>query len=483
MISLKLKTWALAFAALSLAACDDDDDKTAPHAPTTDTDTTTTTTISSTTIEANRFVSDVMEEYYYWNSELPNLDYTKQSNTTAYFYNLLSSKDKFSFITDDAEGYFSEEEGNYTSFGWTYTLSLVSSGSDEVVAIITQVFDNTPAAAAGARRGDVIYTINGTQMNTSNYKSLIALTSNVTFGGTHAAEEISYTMTAAEISVSPIAKTATFTLDNGQLAGYLLYNDYKDPFLDDLKAVFDDFKSKGVSEMILDLRYNHGGSITSEIALSSALAPEDVVKAHDPMMYYDFNKTLQALYPDYYARQNTAEYFVDDIANLNLSRLVVLCGGETYSAAEATIWDLKPFMDVVTIGSTTGGKNTMMYVLSPSDFTYSQTGKPYYSTTINNWLIFPIVAVYMNANYEAFDTTDGDGMDPDFEVNELSGLMTSGLYDLGDPKERLLMSALEYLNTGSVTTNKALAADAPRTVTTSLAEKPKLLYKKHKVNQ
>lgn len=166
------------------------------------------------------------------------------------------------------------------------------------------------------------------------------------------------------------------------------------------------------------------------------------------MMYYDFNKTLQALYPDYYARQNTAEYFVDDIANLNLSRLVVLCGDETYSAAEATIWDLKPFMDVVTIGSTTGGKNTMMYVLSPSDFTYSQTGKPYYSTTINNWLIFPIVAVYMNANYEAFDTTDGDGMDPDFEVNELSGLMTSGLYDLGDPKERLLMSALEYLNTG-----------------------------------
>lgn len=179
------------------------------------------------------------------------------------------------------------------------------------------------------------------------------------------------------------------------------------------------------------------------------------------MMYYEFNSTLSKYAS--YSRENTSVSFTDTLSvNMGLSRLVVLTGGDTYSAAEATIWSLKPYMDVTLIGSTTGGKNTMMYVMSPEDFTYSNSGLPYYSSSINNWLIMPIVAVYKNSNGEAFDTSDGTGLTPDYSVSDRNGLFTTGLKELGDPEENLLAAAISYLETGSVSTNKSITVGKPR---------------------
>lgn len=475
---ISLKHISIALVALCITACDDDD-KTVPHATTTTSD--TSKLVSSTTIEANRFVWDIMSFYYYWNAEIPQLDYRTQPNTSDYFYDLLSSKDRFSFITDDAEAFLDTEEGNYTSFGWSYFLSRISQENNDVVAVVTQVHDKTPAKAAGAKRGDVIFKINNTQLTVDNYQTLIKYDTNVTFSGTRGTDAFEYTMSTADVNINPVAKVSTFTLDDGRTAGYLLFNEYKDAFDDDLKAAFDLFKQQGVSELVLDLRYNNGGSLATAVSLCSGIAPEEAVGKDKPLLYYDFNKTLKQSYPETYALENAAELLNDTtIANLNLSRLIALCGPDTYSAAEATIWGLKPYMDVVTIGETTGGKNTMMFGLAPSDFTYTGTGRPYYSSTIDNWLAFPIVGQYLNADLEAFDTTDGDGFAPDYEVNELENLFSKGLYDLGEPEEPLLRAALEYLNTGAISANKSVAPEMVK-ITSSVAQKPHLCFKRQKV--
>ena len=184
---ISLKHISIALVALCIAACDDDD-KTVPHATTTTSD--TSKLVSSTTIEANRFVWDIMSFYYYWNAEISQLDYRTQPNTSDYFYDLLSSKDRFSFITDDAEAFLDTEEGNYTSFGWSYFLSRISQENNDVVAVVTQVHDKTPAKAAGAKRGDVIFKINNTQLTVDNYQTLIKYDTNVTFSGTRGTDEI-----------------------------------------------------------------------------------------------------------------------------------------------------------------------------------------------------------------------------------------------------------------------------------------------------
>lgn len=467
---------------LVATSCKDDAPRTATHpagTTATGTDSTSTSaTATATTIEANRFVSDVMGVYYYWNEEMPALDYRKQTDTEKYFYSLLSSKDRFSYISQDAATTNDEFSGIYTAFGWEYTLSYYGSGGD-VVAIITYVSDNSPASRAGARRGDVIRSVDGTTITASNYSRIFVNATSGTFSGFHGDSDVAYSMTRESITVNPVARTAVFDLSNGKRAGYLLYNSYSSAFNPDLASAFSRLKAEGVSEMILDLRYNTGGNMDACKVMASILAPEDAAKGKKEMLYYDYNRGLQSMG---YTRDNTSESFTDTLENMGLSRLVVLTGRSTYSASEATILSLQAYMDVTLIGDTTGGKNSMMYVLSPENFTNSVTGRAYYSASINNWLVMPICAIFYNSNGQTFDTSSGRGMPPDFYANDYADLATTGLKELGDPDETLTAAAIEFLETGTVaqSRNKALE-QSPRQLGSSADSKPKLLYREKKV--
>ncbi len=441
--------------ALSFASCSDDDDtithQAARASQTTSSsskDTISITVISDTTIEANRFVYEVMSTYYYWYDEMPLLNYRTQPDTEEYFEALLSSKDRFSYISNDAEETYDELAGEYTEIGWYYTLSLLESGSSDVVAIITYVYDDTPAKRAGVKRGDVIYQIDGVTMNLSNYVSLMSQTS-----GTYTAwrvvddelTTIEYDLAAAEVTENSVAEMNIFTLSDGRKIAYLLYNSYSETFNDDLIAAFQTFQSEGVSGLILDLRYNTGGDTNALQALCSMIAPASAVSAESELLYYEFNSYLSRL-PGY---SDTGLNFDSSVeVNLDLSSLIVLTGAYTYSASEATIWSLEPYMDVTLIGDTTGGKNSMMYVMTPEDFTYTN-GQPYFDSSINNWLLAPIVAIYKNSNDEAFDTSNGYGLIPDYYFNEYKGTLSTGLKQLGDEEETLTAAAIRYLETGS----------------------------------
>ena len=441
----------------SLTACDDDDDETIAHTiPTTPTKP-ETSTVDATTVEANRFIYETMGTYYYWLEDMPDLDYKKQTDTEEYFYNLLSDKDRFSFISDDADATWSEFDGVYTDMGWEYTLMYADASKTNIIALIDFVYPNTPAAESGAKRGDMIETVNGTTMTLNNYRSLIQ-SSTGTFAGTRVDAEgtetaISFDLTAREITENYVAKVSIIDQPDGKKVGYLLYNSYSSAYNKDLIEAFRTMKEAGVDDVVLDLRLNTGGDVDCLVLMCSLLAPAADVAAKKELQYYEFNSLLSK-YPEY-SREASAVHFVDTLdVNMDLNRLMVLVSGNTYSASESTIWSLEPYMDVQLVGETTGGKNSMMYVMTPEDFVNSKTSKPYYDTAINNWLIAPIVAICSNSTGESFDTSDGKGLDPDYAVNEYSGVMSHGLRELGDPEETLLAAALRYLSTGSYEESK-----------------------------
>lgn len=486
-----LLAMSVAFAGLCVSSCSDDDDVTTAHSSSSSTTTTDDDSNSSadsaalaraTTIEANRFVYEIMSDYYYWYSEMPRLNYRTQTDTEQYFYNLLSSKDRFSYISDDADATTGQLQGEYTDFGWEYVLTYMNSDKDTVAAIVTFVYPDTPASAAGAKRGDVIFSVSGTLMTGSNYSTVFNKATTGEFSGYRVDDgkktAISYSMTAAAITENPVAVAKVLTQSDGSKVGYLFYTSYSYTFNDDLKAAVQNFKDEGVSDVVLDLRYNTGGDLDALACMVDMLAPATAIANKSEYLYYDFNAKLQTL--SAYSRENTALHFSDTTGvNLDLSRLVVLVGSSTYSASEATIWSLKPYMDVTLIGSTTGGKNSVMYLLSPSYFTYSNTGEAYFSSSINNWLIMPIVAVYKNATGETFDTSNGYGLSPDYEVNDLYHVLSAGTKQIGDPEEDLLSAALEYLSTGAVSTSKSLTVQ-PQSLGSSADARPQVLVDLHK---
>ncbi len=439
---------------LAFSACDDDDENNTDNVA---------SNISETTIEANRFVHDVMTDYYLWYNYMPSLNYKNQPDTKAYFDTLCYSGDRFSFIIDDAESYLKAEEGISTEKGWDYTLMLYKSNSDDVIAVVNYVYPNTPAYKAGVKRGDVIMTVNGTQMTVSNYN--IFNSGTATYGAKRynatndVYDDVTYNIASAQIETSPVAEHSIFDTKIGKI-GYLLYMDYYDEFNNELSDVFSEFKSEGVTDLILDLRYNTGGAMLAMQHLCSLIAPAANVSAKDLLIYYKFNDKLTS-YPDY-NKESTGTYFEEAEAgnSLNLNRIAILVGSSTYSASEATIIGLQPYMDVYTFGYTTGGKNTSMFVLQPSDFTNQKTGKPYYSSDIDNWLIAPIVAQYYNANDYTFDTSNKKGIKPDYEFNEYS---YDDMGTLGNQNEPLTALALQFLTDGTVEGNKA-AQIAPQII-------------------
>ena len=92
----------------------------------------------------------------------------------------------------------------------------------------------------------------------------------------------------------------------------------------------------------------------------------------------------------------------------------------------------------------------------------------------------PIVAVYKNSNGEAFDTSDGTGLTPDYSVSDRNGLFTTGLKELGDPEENLLAAAISYLETGTVSTNKSITVE-PTKITSTTENRPHLLYERKSI--
>lgn len=415
--------------------------------------------VSSKTVEANRFVYEIMTDYYYWYSYMPSLDYKTQTNTEEYFEKLKYSGDRFSFITDDAEGYFKEESGISTSKGFNQTFMLYKQGEERVVTMINYVYHGTPAEEAGAKRGDIIVAIDGKEQNLDNYYELFSQPTATYTAKRYDKEtdgyiDVEYTITAQEISVSPVAEVSVFDTEVGKV-GYLLYLDYYSAFNDELTAAFAKFKEEGVNELILDLRYNTGGEMTAMQRLCSLIAPKANVEKKDLLIWYDFNDKLKKY--DSYSKDKNATYFDSKVANnsLDLNRIVIITGSSTYSASESTIIGLAPYMDVYTIGNTTGGKNTSMFIMTPEDFQNSQTNEPYFDKAINNWLIAPIVAVYYNADNYTFDPANG--IDPDTEMDEYGA---DNMGTLGKTDEPLTAAAIEYIETGAISTegNKSVKA-------------------------
>jgi len=420
-------------------------------------------TITQNTVEANRFVYEIMSTYYYWYKEMPqNLDYKKEKDTEEYFYKLKYSGDRFSFITDDAEGYLKEESGISTSKGWDYTFMLYDQESKRVVTMINYVYHNTPAEKAGAKRGDVILTINGKEQNTDNYYELFSDTNTEFVVMRYNAskgefDEVTYSITSEEITTSPVAENAIFETSAGKV-GYLLYLNYYSEFNSELSSVFADFKAAGIKDLILDLRYNPGGEMTAMRHLCSLIAPQTNVANKDLLVWYDFNDQLKE--DDEFSKESNATYFDSELASktLGLNRLIVITGSSTYSASESTIIGLEPYLEVYTIGETTGGKNTSMFIITPDMFTNNKTHEPYFDKSINNWLMAPIVAVYYNSADKTFDPSNG--IDPDYELDEYSN---ADLGTLGDKNEPLTAAAIEFIETGAISgnANKSLSVTRP----------------------
>ncbi|WP_319503130.1 S41 family peptidase [uncultured Draconibacterium sp.] len=390
---------------------------------------------SEYTKKVNRFIKAAMDDKYFWNEDMPNLNYNYETDSKEYFYKLLDEDDRFSWITDDVQELLASFEGNEKSFGWSLAFYNITD-IGKIVAIVEFVYPETPASAAGFKRGDIILKVNGSSLSESNYKDLLNLDQVDATVGVPSENDIvadtTIRLISDQLSLNPVLTTNVVEHD-GRKIGYLFYAQFITNYDNDLGAAFQSFISQNVTDLVVDLRYNPGGMTESVRYLASCIAPLDVVSSGEVLVKKMWNRYWQEYWTDRQIMSQLVLYFKSDVpSKMGLDRVYFLTGPYTASSSELTITGLKPYMDeVITVGDTTYGKFVGSQTLVPEMYLNDADAQE-----ISNWALQPIVVRFANS---AGVTDFENGFAPDILADD--NLLNA--FPLGDKNDPLFKAAIE----------------------------------------
>lgn len=352
-------------------------------------------------------VYNIMKDWYLWNDELPELDLS-QFNTPQEVMEALRKTpiDHWSFI-EDAETYNQLfEQGKYEGYGVRFEWE------NQNILRLAFVYKDSPFYEVGVRRGWKINKING--QSVPNLTTNLSDATNTFEFENPEGKIVNGTFTKKEIAVNTVLYDSIITVNNNKI-GYLVFNSFLQTSEAELKAVFTEFKAAGITDLILDMRYNGGGRVTiAEYLATNIIGPAGSGKN---FIEYVHNEDRAEFY-------NKNQTFIDPELPLNLTRLIALTSKSTASASELIINGLKPFMDIILIGENTHGKPVGSYSFNDRDKKYA---------------INPISFAITNADGEGYYF---DGLPVDAHIAD------DLIHDFGDPEEARLKEALYYIEHG-----------------------------------
>ena len=432
----------------------------------------------------NRYINDWiynnMSVYYLWNYKLPeNPNFSLYPD--GFFYSILNEYsnsnpegDRDSWIQEDYVELLGNLNGvSSDEIGFEYIFAWADQAKTHFYALVLYPKKNTDAEAKGIKRGRFVTAIDDQYITPQNYKTL--------FGGSgtkklslsdwnfNSSTSTYNLQNSGDVTIqmhnnyaeNPVYKDSVYTI-NSRKIGYLVYNffardkgdrsnDYDRLLMNRLNTL----KTQGINEMVLDLRYNRGGAVSSAIALASALVKNR--STQNLLTTSQYNSIVHNELMKEYGTNYNKDYFIDKIDGttisipaLNLPRLYVLTSGWTASASELIINGLRPYMEVTLIGETTYGKNVGSISL------YEENDPK------NKWGMQPIVVKYFNSLGQSDFTA---GFTPNYEVDEFADLY---LYDFGDTKDPLFGKAISLI-TG--TTRATHTMETPTSFRSSQVDK------------
>lgn len=433
---------------LIFSACEDDD----PVLPNQDQDDVVVLdSADQQIVETNNWIYDVMKDVYYWTDDLPAKPDTLQ-NPSDFFFGLLSSEDRFSTIVPDYDELLNNLSGVSEEAGYEFMLAK-EQNTDNVLAIVLYVKKDSPADFANLKRGDVISQINGTTITIDNYKMLLPeIYQNHSIKYKRFNEELaSYEekgtldLNAVVVSENPNYLDTVYTIGSKKI-GYYVYTffspgtDNSTIYDDQMDQIIGNFKNEGVTDLVIDLRYNSGGAGSSARNMASLLAPN--VTSSDIFYKNQYNDLYQEFFlskPDGEARlQVPFEDKMENIGSQIGADLYVLTGTRTASASELVINGLDPYMTVTLIGETTVGKNVGSIPIQNVE-----------NPEIDYGLLPIVVKVFNSAGFSDYNegfTPLGENFVKDFQ---------QPLKALGDTEEPLLARAIEVIAGTAVSGRKS----------------------------
>lgn len=394
------------------------------------------------TTEAQQ-LKELMDRYYYWNDRMPAVDLSSLGTAEAALEALRYRPiDRYSFIEDAQRFNQLYGEGRSVGIGISYRI-------DGETVRVRMVQPASPAGAAGLARGDTIVSINGQPSAQLARENRVSEAFGAPESGVVVRLGVERSGSASELTITKAVYDVSTVLDSRVFdagarndgtpwrIGYINLGS----FIGTTNAQWDErlapILASGVRELIVDLRENGGGLLSSAAHVASTIAPLDASgQTFAQLRYNDSQRALdqRIVFPS--TLQRTA-----------FDRVVFLTSPQTCSASESVVNALRPFRPAPTIGETTCGK--------PVGFNPQ-----------------PIASKI--ANFVTFASTNRDGVGDYFDG--LAPTCVTGidpLLPLGDVNDPRIAAAIGWLTTGacpaapsasiekSTTTTRAGAGAAP----------------------
>jgi C-terminal processing protease CtpA/Prc len=331
-----------------------------------------------TATDENNFLRSWSNDLYLWYNEIVDRD-PSQYTTPDYFKLLKTpattasgrSKDQFHFTYSTAEWLSLSQSGVEAGYGPLWAV-ISSQPPRRIVVAYTE--PGSPAASnpAFARGAEVLRIDNVDVVSSSTQADVDTFVAGLypdTIGEQHTfvtrdrfGTQRTVTLTSAAVTKTPVLVSNVINW-NGAKVGYVLFNDHIRTAEQQLITAFEQMRSAGVNDLVLDVRYNGGGYlyIASQVAYMIAGSARTSGRTFEKLQFNDKHMSVdpvtgQPLTPVPFLNTSSGSA-PQALPTLNLPRVYVVTGGSTCSASESIINSLRGVgVQVIQIGSTTCGK-------------------------------------------------------------------------------------------------------------------------------
>ena len=330
--------------AASVAACSSDDD--GPGG----------VPVSSCSNDGQKqFVLDAMRQWYFWEDRLPaDVDisqFAAPEDLLAYLASFSPDDgsgqpvDRFSFInTAEADQQFFGE-GRFEGFGFSSRFI----AADDLR--LTRVFTDSPANRGGLARGQRILQLNGrtiAEIQAAEGVNAVFDTPTLDFTMRETdGSEFTVTITQDIVTIDPVPQFRVIDAGGGRNVGYMELATFISTANNQMNDVFGQFRAAGINDVIIDLRYNGGGLVSTANLLGDFLGGD---VAENLIFSKSVFNQLRA------AEENSTTFFDRQANSVSLSRLVVIATASTASASELITNGMEPHVEVTIVGTDTFGK-------------------------------------------------------------------------------------------------------------------------------
>lgn len=376
--------------------------------------------------EENQWILSQMQSDYLWNDSI-TIPKRKDffGSSSIFFYNLLYKSDNSSYMTDSAAA---------TSYGMSFAIirDPLATSTNKSYALVLFVEPKSPAERAGVKRGTWISKVGSHNVTSGNagYLERGNATKLVTWQIELDTESMEYIWSAND-TLSMESATATenppLYLDSiynvrNHKVGYIVYNRFTPHAQsNDITNVLSQFAGQGVTDLILDLRYNSGGSAQEAARIASHFVPATMQGDTFCRIVHNSDNS-----------DKNITYSYSSVTPFETGMIYILTTAATRGTAEAFAASLQQTLGrdkVLIVGENSAGDNI-----------YTQT-----YTSPYNFTISPAVG--------ELHTADGNLLSPygqhaNYIVNELSQFHR--LYELGEEQEYLLYNTFYLIVNGTL---------------------------------